>query len=283
MDLHTVNRIRRPTRAEEIDSWEAGTAWLAGGTWLFSEPQIDVHTLIDLESLQWPPLQPSADGLEIASTCKVVELDRFVDQATLDWTAVPLFRLCCRSFLASFKIWNEATVGGNVCMSLPAGPMISLMAALEGIATLWPRNGEPRQVAIVDFVTGNHRNVLALGELMRSIFLPVHALRKKFAFRRFTLTHLGRSEVLLIGTRCPVHDEFLLTITAATVRPVQLRFQDMPDAEELKRAIDAAIPFSLYLDDVHGSPAHREHLTYYFAEQIRSELFQWKLSNRALP
>jgi CO/xanthine dehydrogenase FAD-binding subunit len=272
MDLHTVHRVRRPACAKEIASWDAGFAWLAGGTWLFSEPQLDVHTLIDLESLQWPSLQPSEDGLEIATTCRVVELDQLVDQASPDWTAAPLFRLCCRSFLASFKIWNEATVGGNICMSLPAGPMISLAAALEGVCTLWPRSGEPRRVAVVDFVTGNHRNALAPGELLRSIFLPTHALRKKFAFRRFTLTHLGRSEALLIGTRCPEHGEFLLTITAATVRPVQLPFESMPAAEELNRAIDDAVPFSMYLDDVHGSPAHRKHLTHYFAEQIRAEL-----------
>jgi CO/xanthine dehydrogenase FAD-binding subunit len=272
MDLHTVHRVRRPAHAEEITCWEAGFAWLAGGTWLFSEPQIDVHTLIDLESLKWPSLRAAEDGLEIASTCTVAELDQFVEKASPDWTAAPLFRLCCRSFLASFKIWNEATVGGNICMSLPAGPMISLTAALEGVVTLWPRSGEPRYLTVVDFVTGNHQNVLAPGELMRSILLPVHALRKKFAFRRFTLTHLGRSEVLLVGTRCPDHGEFLLTITAATVRPVQLRFEHVPATEELKRAIDDAVPFGLYLDDVYGSPAHRKHLTYYFAEQIRSEV-----------
>jgi CO/xanthine dehydrogenase FAD-binding subunit len=272
MDLHTVNRVRRPARVEEIASWEAGSAWLAGGTWLFSEPQPDTHTLIDLGSLNWPSLQVSDDGLRIASTCRVVELDQFVARATPDWTAVPLFRECCRSFLSSFKIWNQATVGGNICMSLPAGPMISLAAALEGVCTLWPRGGDPRRVPVVDFVTGNHRNVLAPGELLRSIFLPAHALRKKFAFRRFTLTHLGRSEALLIGTSCPAHGEFLLTITAATLRPVQLRFEATPAAEELRRAIDDAVPFSLYLDDVHGSPAHRKHLTHYFGEQIRSEL-----------
>lgn len=272
MDLHTVNCVQRPARAEEVASWETGFAWLAGGTWLFSEPQVDIHTLIDLGSLKWPAHQPSEHGLKIAATCTVAELDQFVEKAKPDWAAAPLFRLCCRSFLASFKIWNEATVGGNICMSLPAGPMISLAAALEGVATLWPRRGESRRVSIVDFVTGNHRNVLAPGELMRSIFLPAHALRKKFAFRRFTLTHLGRSEVLLIGTRCPEHGEFLLTITAATLRPVQISFGKMPAAQELKLAIADAAPFNLYLDDTHGSPAHREHLTYYFAEQIRQEL-----------
>jgi CO/xanthine dehydrogenase FAD-binding subunit len=272
MDLHTVERVRHPARAEEIASWEPGFAWLAGGTWLFSEPQLDVHTLIDLQSLRWPALVPSAEGLEIASTCTVAELDRFVEQAAPEWTAAPLLRLCCRSFLASFKIWNEATVGGNICMSLPAGPMISLTAALEGVATLWPRGGAPRRVAIVDFVTGNHQNVLAPGELLRSILLPAHALRKQFAFRRFTLTHLGRSEVLLIGTRCPERGKFLLTITAATLRPVQLAFAAVPAAAELRRAIDDTVPFDLYLDDVHGSPAHRQHLTYHYAEQIRAEL-----------
>jgi CO/xanthine dehydrogenase FAD-binding subunit len=272
MDLNTITEVRRPADADAITDWEKGYAWLAGGTWLFSEPQIDTHTLIDLESLKWSSLQPSKDGLEIAATCKVVELDQFVEKAPADWTAAPLLRECCRSFLASFKIWNEATVGGNICMSLPAGPMISLTAALEGVCTLWPRGGKPREVAVVHFVTGNHTNVLAPGELLRSIRLPASALRKTYAFRRFTLTHLGRSEVLIIGTKCREKGNFLLTITAATVRPLQLSFNGIPSADELKRAIDDSVPFSLYLYDVHGSPAHRKHLTYYFAEQIRREL-----------
>ena len=166
MDLHTVNRVRRPARAEDVASWEPGFAWLAGGTWLFSEPQVDVHTLIDLLSLAWPALNASDEGLEIASTCKVIELDQFVEQAPSGWTAAPLFRECCRAFLASFKIWNEATVGGNICMSLPAGPMISLTAALEGVVTLWPRSGQPRQVAVVDFVTGQSCECAGAGRIV---------------------------------------------------------------------------------------------------------------------
>jgi CO/xanthine dehydrogenase FAD-binding subunit len=272
MDLNTITEVLRPTSAEAVTKWENDFAWLAGGTWLFSEPQIHIHTLIDLETLKWPSLQVSQDGLEIAATCKIVELDQFVEKAPSDWTAAPLFRDCCRSFLASFKIWNEATVGGNICMSLPAGPMISLTAALEGIGTLWPRSGKPRDVPVIEFVTGNHANVLAPGELLRSIHLPATALKKSFAFRRFSLTHLGRSDVLLIGTKCREKGTFLLTVTAATLRPVQLQFKNIPPAEELKQAIDDAVPFSLYLDDTHGSPPHRKHLTYYFAEQIREEL-----------
>ena len=272
MDLNTITEVLRPTSADAVTKWENDFAWLAGGTWLFSEPQIHIHTLIDLETLKWPSLQASSDGLEIAATCKIVELDQFVEKAPSDWTAAPLFRKCCRSFLASFKIWNEATVGGNICMSLPAGPMISLTTAMEGICTLWPRSRKPREVPMIEFVTGNHANVLTPGELLRSIHLPATALKKSFAFRRFSLTNLGRSDVLLIGTKCREESTFLLTITAATLRPVRLRFQNIPPAEQLKQAIDDAVPFSLYLDDTHGSPPHRKHLTYYFAEQIRGEL-----------
>jgi CO/xanthine dehydrogenase FAD-binding subunit len=272
MDLHTVKRIRRPSRAEEISSWNAGSAWLAGGTWLFSEPQLHLHTVIDLASLKWPALQASDRGLEIAATCTVAELDQYVEKTQPEWIAAPLLRHCARSFLSSFKIWNQATVGGNICMSLPAGPMISLTASLGGVCTLWPRRAEPRQIPVTDFVTGDHCNALEPGELLRSVFLPASELQKKFAFRRFTLTHLGRSEVLLIGTRGHKDGEIVITITASTVRPVQLRFGDMPAPDELKRSIDDAVPFELYLDDVHGSPSHRKHLTHYFAQQIRSEL-----------
>jgi CO/xanthine dehydrogenase FAD-binding subunit len=215
---------------------------LAGGTWLFSEPQVTTNTLVDLEAFKWPSLGILPDSLEIAATCKVAEFDRLI--APPEWKAAPLFSECCRAFLASFKIWNEATVGGNIVMSLPAGPMISLTAALERVCTLWPRNGVPREVPIVDFVTGDHENVLAPGELSRSIFLPATALKKRYAFRRFSLSHLGRSEVLLIGTLDQGKDEFILTVTASTLRPVQLRFENVPPAQELKGKLDQAVPFS---------------------------------------
>ena len=174
--------------------------------------------------------------------------------------------------LASFKIWNAATVGGNICMSLPAGAMISLVVALEGGFTIWPRDGAPREVPAVDFVTGNHTNVLRPGDLLRKIHLPVSALMKRAALRQASLTKLGRSAALLIGTSDPARQDLLVTITATTPHPVQLRFTEAPSAEALRQAIEARIPADGYFADVHGSAAYKRHLTYHFAEQIRAEL-----------
>ena len=270
MNLNTITALLQPTSATEIADWRDGYAWLAGGTWLFSEPQPATDTLIDLGHLGWPALEASFAGLDISATCRIAELYRF--EAPAHWIAAPLIGACCHALLASFKILNAATMGGNICMSLPAGSMISLVVALEGECTLWPREGAPREVPAIDFVTGNHTNVLCPGELLRKIHLPVSALRKRTALRRASLTKLGRSAAFLIGTSDPARQDLLLTITAATPRPVQLRFTKAPCAEALRHAIDVRIPADGYFADVHGSAAYKRHLTYHFAEQIRAEL-----------
>lgn len=270
MNLNTIVEVCRPTSADEVRVWRAGCAWLAGGTWLFSAPQVDIDTLIDLDALRWTPLTATTQGLEIAATCRISELHAFVGPT--EWRAVPLFRNCIDSFLMSFKIWNAATVGGNICMSLPAGAMISLTAALEGVCMLWARDGGRREVPVVDFVTGNHTNVLQRGELLRSVRLPASALSRRYAMRQMSLTRFGRSAALLVGTVGCDGADFLLTVTAATLRPVHLRFPEMPSAALLRETIDLCLPADGYFDDVHGSAGYKRHLTYYFAEQIRGEL-----------
>jgi CO/xanthine dehydrogenase FAD-binding subunit len=226
--------------------------------------------LIDIADLAWPALEIGEQGLRIAATCKIAELDGMTFPA--NWTASPLFNQCCRSFLASFKIWNAATVGGNICVALPAGPMISLTAALDGICVIWTPDGKERRVAVLDFALGPQRNALAPGELLRLIHLPLSALRRRTAFRQISLSPLGRSAALLVGTLSADSGDFALTITASTPRPIRLAFPNLPSAVRLREKIEQTIPQSLYYNDIHGKPAWRRHITLHFAEEIRSEL-----------
>jgi CO/xanthine dehydrogenase FAD-binding subunit len=269
MNLNTITSIKRPVDATDIGTWRPSYAWLAGGTYLFSEPQPATDTLIDLSQLQWPHLRVSTEGLTIAATCPIGELYHLEGHS--EWPAFPLLKECCDALLASWKIWNTATVGGNICLSLPAGAMTSLAVSLEATLTLWPRSGAPRNVLALDFITGNHVNILQPGELLRSIHIPASALAKRYAMRRASLVKLGRSAALLIGT-LSAEGDILLTITASTPRPVQLRFRGIPSTSELRDAVRAAIPEDGYFDDVNGLPAYRRHLTAYYAEQIRTEL-----------
>src|SRR6266699_494289 len=269
MDLNTITEVAHPSTRAQLPVWTAGDAWLAGGTWLFSEPQVHLTRLIDLADLRWPPLTIGATGLSIAATCTVAQLDALA--CPPDWIASPLINQCCRAFLASFKIWKTATVGGNICMSLPAGPMISLASALVGICTIWQADGGERKIAVADFVTGNQRNVLAPGDLLRQIDIPVAALKRRAAFRQISLTPVGRSAALLIGSVAS-DGALALTVTASTARPVQLSFAEIPTVQELREAILQRIPDGLYHDDLHGKPAWRKHMTLRLAEEILSEL-----------
>jgi CO/xanthine dehydrogenase FAD-binding subunit len=273
MDLNTITAIERPQSRGEVEALSgtgvSGDAWLAGGTWLFSEPQPRLRRLIDLTGLDWEPLQVSERGLDVAATCTVATLAGFKPPA--NWIGAELIGQCCRSFLASFKIWNMATVGGNLCMALPAGPMISLCVALDGVCVIWTPGGGSRRLAALDFVQGPLQPALEPGEVLRRIELPVEALTRRTAFRRISLTRLGRSAALLIGTLSSA-GLFTLTVTASTRRPIRLSFAAIPGESEMNDRLAAEIPASLYYDDIHGQPDWRRHMTFEFAEEIRREL-----------
>jgi CO/xanthine dehydrogenase FAD-binding subunit len=268
MDINTITEVVRRPPDRPGEQWREGDAWLAGGTWLFSDQQPDLRRLIDIMPLGWDALTASDAGLEIGATTTIHHLYEFV--APDDWRAAPLFRTSCEAFLASFKVWNSATVGGNIAMSLPAGPMITMTVALEASYTLWATDGSERTVDAVDFVTGNHENILRPGEVLRRINVPAHALRKRHTHRRFTLTKLGRSTIFMIATQRPDADDLLLTMTAGTTRPIRLQFDAMPDAETLQQRI-GELPDDVWFDDPNGAPDHRRHLAVHFAEDIRGE------------
>ena len=281
MDMNTIEAV---VRTADPADWQAGDAWLAGGTVLFSygsfafgkEP---LRRLLDLGSTGWPAITVSGSGIELAATCTVAELYALPAGETgrahaAAWPALELIRPCCDSFVASFKVWNMSTVGGNLCTSLPAGPMISLCAALDGVATVLGPGGASRTVPVADFVTGDGRNCLAPGELLRSVHLPASAL-------------------CLPGGVPPAVAEQPGTVRGAADRkarrrrragPHRHRRHQAPGAAALRRrgcrrrrppsveALDAAIPDALYHDDIHGLPAWRRDMTYRLAEEIRAEL-----------
>ena len=269
MDIDTVTDfVPAPDAA-----WRDGDGWLAGGTWLFSEPQPGLRRLLDLHAFGWPPLVESAAGLQIAATCTLAELSRW-RPTPANWAAAALIGQCCNALLGSFKVWNMATVGGNICLSLPAGPMTSLAASLDGTATLWSPDGAARDVPVMDFVTGPGRNVLRPGELLRSVFLPAASMRCRTAFRQASLSPLGRSAAVVIGRR-PAElpggrAGLVVTVTAATPRPVQLRFGTWPTPEAAVGALATAVP--RYHDDMHGAPQWRAAMTHRHVAEVVAEL-----------
>jgi CO/xanthine dehydrogenase FAD-binding subunit len=271
MDLNSVSEVLLPRVRTEIPAWSPSTAWVAGGSWIFSEPQPWIDRLVDLGQFDWTPLEADASGLRIAATCTFAQLRAW--RPPSDWRAADLIDPCCRALSGSFKIWKVATIGGNVCLALPAGPMIALACALEATCVLWRVDGGERRVDASQFILGPQRTALAAGELLRALEAPASSLRRLAAVRRASLSPSGRSASLLIGT-LDRSGAFALTVTGATPRPCRLAFADLPDADLLAGVVLREIAVTGCLDDVHGRADWRRAVTLHLSEEIRAELAQ---------
>jgi CO/xanthine dehydrogenase FAD-binding subunit len=182
MDFNTVTEVVHPMTREQLPVWTAGEAWLWAGLGC-SRSLRRISRAIDLTDFKWALLSIGRTDLTIAAICAVAQLAAF--PCPPEWISAPLIDQCCPAFLASFKIWKTATVGGNLCMSLAAGPMIALTAALDGVCTLWKADGSEQTIAVADFVAGTQHNVLGPGDLLRQIDIPLAALMRRSAFLRY--------------------------------------------------------------------------------------------------
>ncbi|WP_028049060.1 FAD binding domain-containing protein [Cellulomonas sp. URHD0024] len=262
MDLTSLDHIRTPRSRSDL-VLGPGSAPLAGGTWLFSEPQRDLSELVDLTGLGWAPFEVG-EGLTIAATCTLRQLADL--PAVPGWRSQNLVVECLRSLVMSEKVWDLATVGGNICLALPAGSLITLAVALEATAVVWTPSGE-YELPVLDLVTGVRSTALGPGDVLRSITIHADALASPSAFGRAALTRHGRSGAIVVGRRDG--DGLVATITASVPRPYRFAFSSYPSTGAVAEAVDT---IEDWYDDPHGAPDWRRAQTLRLAEQVRREL-----------
>ncbi|HEY0240035.1 MAG TPA: oxidoreductase, partial [Friedmanniella sp.] len=151
---------------------------------------------------------------------------------------------------------------------LPAGPMTSLAAGLDADVLVWCPDGTDRRLPAASFVTGNTTNDLRPGEVLRAVEVPADALASRTAYRKLALSPIGRSGVVLIARLAP-SGAFVLTITAGTVRPVQLRYAALPDRSVLQADVEAV---DAWFTDAHGAADWRRAVSVVLGLEILDEL-----------
>lgn len=250
MDLVSVTGLRAARERADL-ALAPGETLLAGGTWLFSEPQAATG-LVDLTTLGWPDWEELPGTLRLGATCTVERLQ------DAPWgPAAGLVRHCADAFLMSVKVQHVATVGGNVCLALPAAAAVSLTSALDATVLVWTPDGGERSEPMTSFVTGASTTTLRPGEVLRAVDVPLASLTLPHAFRRASLTRHGRSSAVVIGSGDRI------VVTASTTRPVVL---DRHDLESGLAAIDC------WYDDPHGPADWRAHVTGLLAREVATEL-----------
>ena len=242
-----------------------GEHLLAGGTWLFSAPQPEITGLVDLTALGWAPWEQLPDGgLRLSATCTVAEVQR------APWPSPAPARECADALLMSFKVQSAATVGGNLCLALPAGSMIALTAAFDGEVVIWTPDGGERRTPVTEFVRGPELVELLPGEVVCAVDLPAAALSRPTALRRASLTPHGRTGALVIGRSEP--GAVVLTLTGSVPRPVVLALPAGSPEPAVRKAVAAAGAGVGWYDDPHGAPDWRAAQTARLAVEVCAEL-----------
>ncbi|MDN4474755.1 FAD binding domain-containing protein [Demequina sp. SYSU T00192] len=265
MDLSAVTGYRVATSRADL-ALAPGERFLAGGTWLFSEPNRDVTGLVDLAGLPGPRLEVTRDGLIIGATCTIAELLALPPH--LGWAAQPLFADAANALLASFKIWNEATVVGNICRGYSAAAMLAACVTLDAEALVWTADGDERIVPVASLPTGNGTTTLAHGDLVREVRIPADALRARTALRKIALAELGRSGAVVTGRAHP-DGRTVIVVTAATLTPTVLRYAAPPDPATAR---DDARAAAGYYTDALGAADWRRHVSGVLAAEVAEEL-----------
>lgn len=266
MDITSVQAYRVARSREDLQL-ASGEAYLAGGTWIMSEPQPATTGLVDLTGLAWPDLEETPEGLRVAATCTVANLVAWAATAPAHWPAAQLVPAAANALLASFKIWNTATVGGNICRAFAAGAMVSLSVALDAVAVIWTADDE-RRMPVAELVTGNGTTILGRDDVLRAVEIPAHALASRALLRKIALAEHGRSGAVVTG-RVDPDGTSVFTVTAATATPTVLRFAQLPTETDLADAVASAPG---YYTDPLGAADWRRAVSIELASRIRAEL-----------
>ncbi|WP_370248686.1 xanthine dehydrogenase family protein subunit M [Nocardioides sp.] len=264
MDLATVTDYRLARRREDLrlpPDAAPSTVLVAGGTWVFSDPHVGVRTLVDLTGLGWPDLEPLPDGgLRVGATCPIATL-----AAHPGPTGAPtLFRDAAAALLMSFKVQQVATVGGNVCLGLPAGAMTSVLAGLGAEAVVWTPGGGERRLPVGELVVGVQRTALRPGEVLRAVEVSGAAMRAPASLRRIALTDHGRSAAVVVGTLADGTPR--LVLTAAVTRPVVLTGGSPAELAEQVAGAGG------WYDDPHGAPDWRAAMSARLVDEVLRDL-----------
>lgn len=244
---------------------------LAGGTDLIAQMKegrriprvvVDVKKIPELNVLDLD----EGEGLRIGAAVPLVDIiafppvrERFGDIA-----------YAC-SLIGSVQIQSRATIGGNLCNAAPSADMAPPLICHDATAIIAGRGGVS-SVAAEGFFVGPGRTILAPGELLVELRLPIPSSRSAAAYMRLIPREEMDIAVAGVGSLVVMEPDLrtcrggriaLCAVAPTPIRAVEAErylagrvLGEAAMAEAGRLAAEASRP----IDDVRGSAAYRREL-----------------------
>jgi carbon-monoxide dehydrogenase medium subunit len=169
--------------------------------------------------------------------------------------------------MASTQIRNLATLGGNLCNAAPSADLAPILLALGAVAHIAGPNGR-RAVPLDDFFTGPGQTVLAPGELLVAVQLPLAGWRAcylKLAPRAcMDIAVVGVGLALdVAGGRCRSARVALGAVAPTPIRAPEAEAELLAGPltlQRVERAARLAAEAARPIDDVRGSAGYRRRM-----------------------
>ncbi len=259
-------RFVRPTRLREVigflEEHGAAAALLAGGTDLIvglRDGKIAPRVIIDLKRTHdLPPIIAEADGcLTISATAVLSDVERH-EAVRFHFPALAE----AASVVGSIQIRNRATLVGNVCNASPAADTVPVLAVYGAVVQVLGPGGE-RRLPVVDFIQGNRRTALAVGEFATAVNIPFPNRPFGAAFAR--ITRRRGVDLATVNLCCGIDNAGVTTFAFGAVSPRPLLLRDdggvladpFAAAEAKAAALDALISKAAPITDVRASAEYR--------------------------
>jgi CO/xanthine dehydrogenase FAD-binding subunit len=265
MDLANIENYLRPFNIQNLTNWGEDWAWLAGGTWLFSEPQPNLKVLVDMQFLGWSEIEVQADNLVIGATCPLIKLWEY--PWLPEWKAAEGFKSAVSTISASFKVINMATVGGNICLALSIGNLAPVMVALNATYEIWNSQEEMRLVAAKDFQLGAKITVLEPGEVLRRILIPLPHLQWQVNYQRFGIAATDPALAIVFAAYNTLDSQLQLVLGASVAAPYLMTFNG-----DVEAVYETSLQDVKFINDARASADYRREITQVLIKRCLSDL-----------
>ncbi|HEX8968310.1 MAG TPA: xanthine dehydrogenase family protein subunit M [Chloroflexota bacterium] len=234
---------------------------------------VGLRKLADLTSIQRLP----DGGLQIGAMATHRQAERSADvQAFCPALADNFARV------ATVRIRNQGTVGGNLAHADPAQDPPPMLIALDGQAVIASRNGQ-RRVALDEFFVDYFETVLQPGEVLLSIDLPPLPAGTRVTYKKFLprtqddYATVSVAAALRLGADGTC-DDVRVALGAAATTPIHargvedaLRGQRL-DAQTIKDAAALVREEVDPLDDLRGSAGYKREMARVWTQRALQEL-----------
>lgn len=266
--MKTFDYVKPSTLAEALDLYDrygSAAQFLMGGTDLvvnIDNGLVSPDELIDLKGVpEFKRLELAGSYLEIGASVTFSELIR----SAIVRERFPVLWEASRT-VASNGVRNRATLVGNVCSAVPSADSAPALLVLQAVVVVQNRLGA-REVLVEDFFTGPRKTVLAPGDIVTGIRLPIVA--GSFGSSYIKMGRYDGEDLAQVGVATFLSDEGAVRIAFGAVAPKPVRAHEAEDflcgRPLAENVFDEAVPLALKsiapISDVRASREYRLSVT----------------------